>query len=77
MQENTQAYTLENTAALTSENTQALTAGRQDRRHNLPRITRTPRFLSALESHRFSSAESGTIMHTVMQQIDVAGALDR
>jgi ATP-dependent helicase/nuclease subunit A len=51
-------------------------AGRGGMPVELPKITQKPRFLSGLESHRFSGAEVGTIMHTVMQHIDVTGPLD-
>jgi ATP-dependent helicase/nuclease subunit A len=36
----------------------------------LPTITQKPRFLSEHTSHRFTSAEVGTIMHLIMQHID-------
>lgn len=43
----------------------------------MPKITRKPRFLSQEKSHRFTGAEQGTILHTVLQQVDMAKALDR
>lgn len=51
-------------------------AGRGGMPLTLPKITQKPRFLSGLASHRFTGAEIGTIMHTVMQHIDVSRPLD-
>ncbi|UFJ39809.1 helicase-exonuclease AddAB subunit AddA [Brevibacillus humidisoli] len=49
----------------------------------LPQITQRPRFLTSSEengrsagSARFTSSEIGTIMHLVMQHVDMSGSLD-
>jgi len=43
---------------------------------NLPAIAEKPRFMAERKAHRFTRAEVGTIMHTVMQQIDLKRTLD-
>lgn len=42
----------------------------------MPKITQKPRFLSAESSHRYTGAELGTILHTVLQKIDMTKSLD-
>ncbi|MFY0544339.1 helicase-exonuclease AddAB subunit AddA [Brevibacillus sp. H7] len=45
-------------------------------RMKLPVITQKPRFLAERKSHRFTRAEVGTMMHTVMQHVDLTRSLD-
>ncbi len=49
---------------------------RDDSRVKLPTITQKPRFLSERKSYRFTSAEVGTIMHTVLQHLQLDRVLD-
>ncbi|MGE5702019.1 MAG: UvrD-helicase domain-containing protein [Clostridia bacterium] len=51
-------------------------ASKESRSIQLPKITQAPRFLAAESTHRFTAAERGTILHTVMQQLDLTRTLD-
>lgn len=42
----------------------------------LPKITQAPRFLSTEVTYRYTGAELGTILHTVLQQADLTRSLD-
>lgn len=44
--------------------------------YRLPRIAQKPLFLSNGQAKRFSAAELGTIMHTVIQHLDMGHSLD-
>ncbi|GAA4713650.1 helicase-exonuclease AddAB subunit AddA [Brevibacillus fulvus] len=42
----------------------------------LPRLIESPRFITGAKEHRYTRAEVGTIMHTVLQQLDLRQELD-